>query len=371
VSPHRPFEMVSGDSALKSQTLADRDQTAADWDQTESDLDQTSADADQGASERDQVASDRDQAAADDDQHASDRAGVNREGYARTRRARSQSALERTRASEARSQTAQLRDEAGARRDRVAAKRDVAARDRDRLAAALDREIARSEEGDPRENGHPVEIGVLLGRKDAAASRARAAAQREAAASDRAEAARDRLQAALDRADAVEELILEGIDYLTGALRRRVGLEAIQREMDRTARTGEPLVLAFIDIDGLKPVNDQHGHAAGDELLRETVSSIRRHLRSYDLIARVGGDEFLCLLAGQDIAGAHKRFAEISIQPTEGPARASFTVGFAMRREGDSLEDLIGRADLAMLEARRRPAGRRPGANAPINGGPG
>jgi diguanylate cyclase (GGDEF)-like protein len=355
--------------ALDAQTLSDRDQTAADWDQTESDLDHTTADVDRGASERDQVASDRDQEAADDDQHASDRAGVNREGYARTRRARSQSAVERDHASEARSQTARLRDEAGVRRDRAAAERDVAAQARDRLAAAIDREIERFEYDD-RENGHPVGIDALLRRKDAAASRVRAAAQRETAAKDRADAARDRLQAAVDRADAVEELIVEGIDDLTGALRRRVGLDAIQREIDRTTRTGERLVLAFIDVDGLKPLNDQHGHGAGDELLRETVRSIREHLRSYDVITRVGGDEFLCSLAGQDTAGARKRFDEISIQSTEGPPRASFTVGFAEKREGESLEDLVGRADLAMLQARKRPTGRPRGANASSNGAP-
>ena len=359
---------ASGDDlAPHAQTLSDSDQTAADSDQTESDFDQTNADADQGASESDQVASDRDQEAADDDQHASDLAGVNREGYARTRRARSQSTLERDRASEARSHTAQLRDEAGARRDRAAAERDVAAQARDRLAAAIDREIDRFEHDD-REDGRPVGIDALLRRKDAAASRVRAEAQRETAAKDRADAARDRLQAALDRAEAVEERILDGIDHLTGALNRRVGLDAIQREMDRTTRTGDPLVLAFIDVDGLKPVNDRHGHAAGDELLRETVESIRAHLRSYDVITRVGGDEFLCSLAGLDTAGARKRFDEISVQHTEGPARTSFTVGFAERREGDSLEDLTARADLAMRQARGRPAGRPRGANASSNG---
>ena len=82
---------------------------------------------------------------------------------------------------------------------------------------------------------------------------------REAAAADRERAAHDRRQAARDRAAAAEELALEGVDHLTGTLRRRAGLSAIQREIDRTRRTGERLVVAFIDVDGLKHVNDTRG----------------------------------------------------------------------------------------------------------------
>jgi diguanylate cyclase (GGDEF)-like protein len=360
------------DSAEQAQTLSDRDQNATDRDQTESDLDQTSEDADQGASERDQLASDRDQEAADDDQRASDRSGDTREGYARTRRARSRSALERDRTSQARSETAHIREQAAKRRDKLADWRDEAASDRDRLAAALDEEIERMER-DTGEDGRPkVGIDVLLraagARKDAAASRERAAKQREAAAEDRTSAARDRRQAALDRAAATEEIALEGIDHLTGALRRRVGLAAIQREMDRTSRTGESLLVAFVDVDGLKPVNDAHGHAAGDELLRATVATISEHLRSYDVITRFGGDEFVCTLAGQDIARARKRFDEISIRHAEGAGHGSFTVGLAERQEDDTLASLIDRADMAMTEARRRPTRRDPGALPSSNG---
>ena len=345
------------------QTLSDRDQIASDAEQTESDLDQTASEADQGASESDQLASDRDQRAADEDQEASDRSGVDRDGYARTRRARSQSTLDRDRTAHARSETARIRDEAAERRDRLAEDRDNAARGRDRLAARLDAEIERLESDARSTNGARLTgVEILLKaaahRKRAAAMRARAAAQREAATADRASAARDRRQAALDRAAAAEELALEGIDHLTGALRRRVGLAAIQREMDRTARSDEPMVVAFIDIDGLKPVNDAHGHAAGDELLRDTVNRIREDLRSYDVIARFGGDEFVCSMTGQSAAAARARFARISIQSSKGTTRPTFTVGVAERREGDTLDELIDRADRAMIQARGRATGR-------------
>ena len=346
-----------------AQTVSDRDQSTADADQTESDLDQTASETDQGASESDQLASERDQRAADEDQEASDRSGVERVGYARTRRARSQSKLDRDRMAHARSETARIRDEAAERRDRLAEDRDNAARGRDQLAARLDAEIERLENVARSGNGSPPTTAQILlrsaeRRKRAAAMRARAAAQREAAAADRASAARDRRQAALDRAAAAEELALEGVDHLTGALRRRVGLAAIQREMDRTARSGEPMVVAFIDIDGLKPVNAAHGHAAGDELLRETVDRIREHLRSYDVITRFGGDEFVCSMSGQPIAAARERFDKISVQPRKGPAHATFTVGLAERRAGDTLDELIERADQAMTQARGRATAR-------------
>jgi hypothetical protein len=233
-----------------AQTLSDLDQSRADQDQTGSDLDQTTFDADQGASERDQLASDRDQDAADSDQAVIDRgnSGDYAADYARTRRARSQSTLERDEASQSRSESARIRDETAARRDRAAEDRDEAAQARERLATRLDAEVERLE-ADRREGSQVTGVEVLLRaaghRKRAAQARVRAAAQRDAATLDREEAALDRRQAALDRAAAAEELSLEGFDYVTGALRRRVGLAAIQREMDRTDRSGEPLVVAF------------------------------------------------------------------------------------------------------------------------------
>lgn len=283
--------------------------------------------------------------------------GEHMEDYARSRRARSQSTLERDEVSQARSESARIRDETAGGRDRVAEERDSVAQARDRLAARLDAEIDRLEAESQSKDGKGIRgVDLLLraagDRKRAAQSRTRAAAQRAAAALDREEAALDRRQAALDRAAAGEELALEGFDYVTGALRRRVGLAAIQREMDRTARSDESLVVAFIDVDGLKAVNDELGHETGDELLRETVDAIRNRLRSYDVITRVGGDEFVCSLSGQDVAGATDRFDQISARLAEGKTCASFTVGLAERRRADSVEDLIRRADEAMRQAR-------------------
>lgn len=343
------------------ESLSGRDQTTADADQTIAELDQTSSDSDQTASERDQLASDRDQEAADLDQSTRDRASeVDGLEYEHTRRARSQSSLERDISAHVRSETARVRDEAAMLRDRLAEDRDAAARARDELAARLDTETEHLElEAHDTNGGRLRGADILMRaaglRRRAAASRARSAELREAAARDRDSAGHDRRQAAIDRADAAAELAAEGVDHLTGALRRRVGLAAIQREMDRTTRTGEGLVVAFVDVVGLKLVNDVAGHVAGDELLRSVAGSIRGQLRNYDLIARYGGDEFVCSLSGLDEPGARRRFDAIAVELATAPSPGQITVGFAQRRSEEDLSALIGRADEAMLAARSGP----------------
>ena len=238
----------------------------------------------------DQTLADRDEAAGV--QHV-DKSSDGTNGYARTRRARSQSAHERDVAARSRTQTALVRDEAATHRDQMATERDAGARARDDLAETIDADIARHERERSAEHVEPLKGSEILrraagDRERAAASRTLAAEGREAADRDRDLAAADRELAARDRRIAAEELAAEGIDILTGAMRRRVGLAAIQRELDRTSRSGESLVVAFVDVDGLKSINDTVGHPAGDELLREVVSAITQYLRSYDVIARFG-----------------------------------------------------------------------------------
>jgi diguanylate cyclase (GGDEF)-like protein len=354
---------VDGDvSAIDDdQTLSDADQSSSDADQTGGDLDQTSSDEDEGSSQRDQASSDRDQRAADLDQAASDRLGgphSNGETYARTRRTRAQTALARDAETHVRSETAAIREATAERRDKDAASRDAAAAARDQLAARLDVEIERLEAtADQDSNGNIRGLELLLrasrGRKRAAASRERAAVQRAHAARDRELAGKDRADAADDRRAAAAELAAEGLDHLTGTLRRRVGLAAIQREIDRIHRSGESMVVGFVDVNGLKAVNDVHGHSAGDDLLAGVARCIAEALRRYDIIMRYGGDEFVCSLSGQDLEGARRRFEEISAQIAETQKGASIAVGFAEESPELSLDEIIVRADRDMIALRR------------------
>ena len=90
------------------------------------------------------------------------------------------------------------------------------------------------------------------------------------------------------------------LDYLTGAVNRRLFFEILQRELDRYQRYRHPFSIVYIDIDNFKTVNDQKGHKIGDKLLRVVVTQITRFLRKTDTIARLGGDEFALLLTEVD-----------------------------------------------------------------------
>jgi diguanylate cyclase (GGDEF)-like protein len=123
--------------------------------------------------------------------------------------------------------------------------------------------------------------------------------------------------------------------------------------MDRARRGFEDLVVVFVDVDGLKAVNDNDGHLAGDSLLVAVADSLRACLRSYDLIMRFGGDEFVCVLPNTDVEHVRMRFADVSNALAAGPIRGSITVGFTALGEDDSAEDLIRRADTDLLAHRR------------------
>ena len=92
------------------------------------------------------------------------------------------------------------------------------------------------------------------------------------------------------------EKLLSRIDYLTQIANKRHFFEAAYREINRANRTKHPMTIAYIDMDNFKRVNDKFGHPAGDELLRLTAQTLKKHVRASDIIARVGGDEFALLL---------------------------------------------------------------------------
>jgi diguanylate cyclase (GGDEF)-like protein len=209
---------------------------------------------------------------------------------------------------------------------------------------------------------------ALADRTRAAEDRARAGRDRERSRRDRALAARDRERAAGDRRRAAKERRLaalqreqSGIDELTGARRRGIGLEELEAELQRSRRTGTGLVAGYVDVDGLKRVNDEHGHSAGDSLLQAVATRLRRQMRSYDLLVRLGGDEFLCVMPGVSLEAAQQRFAEVGSE-LEREGGNSISVGFALLEDGDSAAELMQRADRDLLARRARGRAARPGA---------
>ncbi len=168
------------------------------------------------------------------------------------------------------------------------------------------------------------------------------------------------LRTALDRLRAMAGLTqklaeLASTDDLTGALRRSAGLAALQREIDRSRRVGGiGIVVIFLDVDGLKHVNDTEGHAAGDTLLVDVVTAIRKRVRSYDLVIRYGGDEFVCALVEEALPDAERTLADIRRQYRIRTHGHTISVGVAVVDETDTAELAVAKADAALYAERRR-----------------
>ncbi len=139
-------------------------------------------------------------------------------------------------------------------------------------------------------------------------------------------------------------------DTLTGIGNRRAWEDRCIVELRRAARTGEPLSIAMLDLDRLKAVNDRHGHAAGDRLLRATAAAGSAAVRETDIIARLGGDEFGLLLPNCTSAGAEDVLARMRrLMPTGD----TFSAGVATWDGAEPLADVASRADAALYTAKR------------------
>jgi len=166
------------------------------------------------------------------------------------------------------------------------------------------------------------------------------------------------LNLTLERLRQLEEAAI--IDELTGVYRRGHGMMILTREVRRAFRSPDDrLVVAFIDVDGLKRFNDTKGHADGDRLLKELTAALAKRLRSHDVVFRYGGDEFVCILPGANPEGAAPIFSAVVDAFVEGGRDRGFSVGITELREGDTPETLVARADTALYEARSLAAGKR------------
>jgi diguanylate cyclase (GGDEF)-like protein len=239
----------------------------------------------------------------------------------------------------------------GGARDVAASLRDRGAEARDSLARRRDRERATGT------SAEEVLERAALDRERAAADREQAADDRAQAAADRELAAAERTEALLIRAASADLLDRAATDELTGARTRLFGLDEAAREIERARRKGGTLLLAFIDVDGLKHLNDTRGHQAGDALLRGVGDALRVNLRPYDVIVRYGGDEFLCVMPDLGPSEARARFARIALTLTAIHVEHSISFGLAQARPGESLTALIARADADLLRLRARATG--------------
>ena len=155
----------------------------------------------------------------------------------------------------------------------------------------------------------------------------------------------------------MSELVRE--DQLTGSLNRRGLDEVFERESARADRRDTPLSVALLDLDNFKKLNDTYGHLAGDNALRHLVTIVRNTLRSMDLIARFGGEEFLILLPETRVEAASAAMVRVQRELTKhfflhGNEKLliTFSCGVAQRSPNEDLTSLMSRADRAMYHAK-------------------
>jgi diguanylate cyclase (GGDEF)-like protein len=167
----------------------------------------------------------------------------------------------------------------------------------------------------------------------------------------------DLASAALRNASAHAQLALAArTDGLTGCLNHAAMQDSLRREVERVSRTGGRLSLAIVDLDDFKQVNEEHGHQMGDEVLRAVGAALRDIVRTYDTVARYGGDEFAVIAIDADEDTA----AEVMSRALGGIGDAldrlgvtsTATAGVAEWTAGESPTMLIARADGSLLEGK-------------------
>lgn len=148
-------------------------------------------------------------------------------------------------------------------------------------------------------------------------------------------------------------------DSLTDLLNRRAALERLAVEMARSKRNEAKLAIGMCDIDHFKQVNDNYGHQIGDEVLRRVAELLLAGTREYDVVARIGGEEFLLITpikAGTDTASIYERLcsraAEEKINTRAGELTVTLSIGVAYATEESEMDKLLAAADAALYQAK-------------------
>jgi diguanylate cyclase (GGDEF)-like protein len=155
--------------------------------------------------------------------------------------------------------------------------------------------------------------------------------------------------------------LLATTDSLTGILNRRHFIELSEKEMSRAQRSGTPLSIAMIDIDHFKIINDTHGHTVGDLVIKELVALCKDDLRPYDLLGRIGGEEFAIMMVQCDLQKAftvserlRKRIVNHVISADGKDISIKISVGVAeLSGDMESFESIMNRADQALYVAKK------------------
>ena len=150
-------------------------------------------------------------------------------------------------------------------------------------------------------------------------------------------------------------------DDLTGAVNSRAFRRNLQHELTLSVREGRPLAVALLDIDNFKAVNDEYGHLAGDAVLIQVVQALRGRLRTSDVVARIGGDEFCVVLPNADEEGAARVLFELASEISKvnvplGAERGiavTLSVGIAVSSQSSDALQLLSRADEALYKSKR------------------
>jgi diguanylate cyclase (GGDEF)-like protein len=164
-------------------------------------------------------------------------------------------------------------------------------------------------------------------------------------------------------AEALEEVLRTAeLDALTGLPNRKLLLDRLSQAIHHAKRNRSKLALLFLDLDGFKQVNDQHGHAIGDEVLKQVAQCLTATVREEDTVSRRGGDEFVVLLGDVALASDAARIADKVVAAFGGIGpigghdfQVATSIGISVfPDDGEDADTLIDRADAAMYLAKRR-----------------